>query len=86
MAKNRKNVYACGKGHRTVTVDVDDGVTPMQIRCTHPGCKNLARSSYYQVEQNLKPTHEWYRPETMSGLSPNDVAHVKSGGLLIRKI
>lgn len=86
MAKNRKNVYVCSQQHQTVTVDRDDGVTPASIRCTREGCSLLARSSWYQVEQNLRPTHEWYRPESLTGLSQETIGHIKSGGLLLRKI
>jgi hypothetical protein len=86
--KNRKNIYTCAVGHKTVTIDVDDGVTPSQIRCPKPDCKFSAQSSFYQVEQSseLRPSHEFYRPRSMSGLSAGDINHVKSGGLLFRKI
>lgn len=87
MAKNKKNVYVCSRVHKTVTVDVDDGVTPAQIQCTRAGCNQMARSSYYQVEQQgLVATHEFYRPKSMTGLTDTEIAYVKNGGLLMRKI
>ena len=88
------NTYTCPTcGHRIITIDRDEGVTPMFVRCegplrcdrdTLPG----ATSSMYRVAQTLTPTHEWYRPSVkeMRGLSPSMIHHIRQGGLLIRPI
>lgn len=87
MAKNRKNVYTCPAAHKTYTVDSDDGVAPISIRCPREGCRRQANSAFYQIEQiGVKPTHEFYRPANMSGLTPAEIAFVDDGGLLFRKL
>lgn len=59
--RNRVNVYTCTAcGHRTTTVDRDEGVTPFMIGC--PECDTWAHSAFYQVDQTLAPEFEWYRP------------------------
>jgi hypothetical protein len=94
----RKNVYECEffPGHRMVTIDREPGVTPFLItceRCKAAGMKGssgmlhpVMRSSCYQVDQALEPTHEWYRPDTCKGLDRATTEHVMKGGLLLRKI
>jgi hypothetical protein len=57
--KGKKNIYECGKSHKTVTVDRDSGVTPFIIAC--PDCGQDARSNFYKVDQSLKPTHYWMK-------------------------
>jgi transcription elongation factor Elf1 len=58
------NMYKCPNGHETVTIDtIDRTVTPFQIAC--PECKASAKSSNYQVSQDLKPTYEWFVPKTI---------------------
>ena len=59
---NRINVYTCPKGHETITVDKDTGVTPMMLACKTEGCQEMGRSSFYRVPPGLTPTHEWYAP------------------------
>lgn len=60
------NVYTCNARHFTVTVDVDEGVTPFMISCKTPGCEEYARSSFYP--KGPKPTNipdpqwEWVIP------------------------
>jgi len=89
----RKNVYRCagtstdrsnGCGASIVTVDRDAGVTPFLTGCS--ACKGYAQSSMYRVDQALAPTHEWYRPDTLAGLTPATVDHVLRGGLILRAI
>lgn len=86
------NVYQCPKGHKTVTVNRDDGTTPMMLRCRQKdddgkhNCTEFAKSSWYMVDQTLLPEYEWYKPVTMKGLDQEEREHVKLGGLLIRKI
>lgn len=65
--QGKKNRYTCPKcGWSIVTVDRDEGVTPMFIRCEGKQCDAgtfpAAASSCYRVDQALVPSHEWYRP------------------------
>lgn len=87
--KGMKNEYACAAGHVTVTVDRDDGVTPFTIacpKCDAPGTR--AQSRFYRVDQSQEPEYEWYRPESweLRGESRELRQHVKSGGLVLRKV
>lgn len=89
--QGKKNIYECPKGHQTVTVDVDDGVTPMMLRCRQKAdekhnCTEMARSSFYSVDQLLTAEYEWYKPASLKGLNSAEREHVKRGGLLLRKI
>ncbi len=80
------NVYQCEKCLEvTVTEDVDEGTTPFMILCRKQGCDGMAKSALYRVNQNLKATHEWYRPETTAGLDHNTARHAQMGGLLLRE-
>lgn len=78
-------------GHETVTIDRDDGTTPMMIACRHEGCDKTAKSRFYRVNQSLVPTHEWYKPteryirKLKRGNSPL-YDHCVNGGLLLREI
>jgi|GEM_PF-1412178 len=84
----KKNVYICVSCERgVVTVDREDGVTPMLIPCQF-GCKAVMHSQFYRVQQDLPATHEWYRPteEELRDASPAMRDHVSRGGLDIRKI
>ena len=74
--------------HRIVTIDRDDGITPFMIRCRHPRCKQRAYSQMYAVDQKLKPTYEWYRPDAdeIAELDKATRTHVERGGLLLREI
>jgi hypothetical protein len=97
MELERRNAYFC-KGCRkvTITVDIDEGVTPMFIQC--PYCKEMANSFMYQVPgcmrfdfskgiSVLPADYEWYKPnekETLM-LSKSEADHVFKGGLLMRK-
>lgn len=53
-------------------------------------CIGMAQSQFYP--RNLPegipypvPTHEWYRPTTLEGLTPGEFDHVEQGGLLLSK-
>lgn len=85
---SKKNIYTCeGCGAHIVTVDVDDGTTPYLTPCTETsGCGRLMRSSLYRVDQNMKPSHEWYRPSSTAEFSQHTRDHVEKGGLLLRRI
>jgi hypothetical protein len=86
------NTYTCPKGHVTVTIDTDDGVTPFMIRCrqhadhAEHNCTEAAKSAGYRCDQKLTPEYEWFRPQSLEGLSPAMKHHVQQGGLEIRKI
>lgn len=83
----KKNVYTCDEcGHQKVTVDLVHGTTPFMISCGADGCGAMSKSSFYRVDQSLEPTHEWYRPEDVSGETEMTKEHVRKGGLLLRVI
>jgi hypothetical protein len=56
------NVYTCAVcGYHTVTIDVDEGVTPFSIRC--PACpEGSAHSNFYKAPQHYAPEMEWFKP------------------------
>ncbi|MBN8995919.1 MAG: hypothetical protein J0H94_11900 [Rhizobiales bacterium] len=89
--QGKKNIYVCErcKGH-IVTVDRDEGITPFVLACrATEGCLGPMRSSMYRVfDQDIGAGFEWYKPEAAeaAGLPPAYAEHVRSGGLLIRKI
>lgn len=51
-------------------------------------CIGIARSTFYpsgpKPPHIPDPTHEWYRPESLDGLSKDEKEHVDQGGLLLR--
>lgn len=78
------NVYRCPVGHDLVTINVDEGVTPMFKSCIKCG-KQAASMGYPAFVQHLTPTHEWYKPKFPERLSdPGLRQHCMQGGLLIR--
>lgn len=91
----RINVYTCGicKG-RTVTVDLDEGVTPFLLGCRATGkegdCTGTAQSAMYRVPADSPPADwEWYRPDDVElarikKRSRSLAEHVEHGGLVIR--
>lgn len=93
--KGEVNVYVCPKckGH-TVTVDLDDGVTPFMLGCrangTTSGCGGMAESSFYRPNFNHgPPAWEWYKPDQLELSNMRDanmLRHVAMGGLCLRKI
>lgn len=93
--KGKTNVYACAECRgATVTIDVDEGVTPFSIPCLANGeagvCQGIARSCMYRPamfprDVELTPRFEWYKPKVEHvELSCRD--HVAAGGLLLRKV
>lgn len=96
MPKDRENVYVCEKcGRYTVTVDVDEGVTPFLLGCRAAGsegvCKGLAQSQFYP--KGPRPPHipapawEWYKPDAaeLERSTPDMREHAEKGGLFLRK-
>lgn len=90
----RKNIYTCRKcGGKTVTIDVDEGVTPFMLGCRASGqeddCDGLAESSFYRVPADAPAADwEWFKPEGAEYRKLNKAMrdHVDNGGLDIRKI
>lgn len=86
----RKNAYVCKEcDGQTVTVDRDDGVTPFMLRCRATvGCRGFAQSSFYDCDQALAATHEWYAPSPSERLASSHAAqdHYRNGGLALRAV
>lgn len=86
MTIGKINQYTCQHcGGKITTIDRDDGVTPFFLSCrVTQGCRGSMNSSMYQVSQDIKPTHEWYKPT--GKVKKIFREHVAMGGLLIRKV
>lgn len=94
MAKDEKNAYICTNkeacGNIMVTVDLEEGVTPMMLSCDE--CGGRAYSCMYRVPPTLAPTFAWkkpkpeefklYRPEVRAATRE----HVERGGLCLYRI
>lgn len=94
--RSRENVYVCPdcEGY-TVTVDVDEGTTPMFLNCRASGgegdCPGMAVSSMYP--SGPRPAHipapawEWFRLDAaaLPAMSLAMQEHVRAGGLEIRR-
>lgn len=89
---NKINTYTCPYGHVTITIDIDEGVTPMMLRCKQKAndgkhnCTEFAKSSWYNCDQSLTPEYEWFKPKTLKGYNSQMKEHLSKGGLDIRKI
>lgn len=91
------NVYICDEcGGETVTVDVDEGVTPYMLRCraegkepTEDSCPGFAKSSMYRPMMPYPPP-KWifYRPTTeeIEKAEPGMKKHAENGGLFLRPV
>lgn len=87
--KDEKNIYVCRVCRRhIVTVDLHDGTTPFLIECQiNRECVGQMVSSMYRVfDQTIRPTYEWFKPETTEGLCPWTKDHVEKGGLILREV
>lgn len=89
----RKNAYHCPKcGKYTVTIDIDEGITPMFFGCkATPNCTGTGHSMFYRVDgiENLpEPIIEWYKPTEAEARAKGqaEFAHAKQGGLSYRMI
>ena len=88
----KENCYVCNVCNGfTVTVDVDEGVTPMFMHCkVTENCEGSARSCLYPKAPRPStipaPKFEWYNPTTMelSKLDEETQDYVLKGGLLLR--
>ena len=98
--KEKRNAYFCQKCRRAyITVDIDEGTTPMIIHCD--ACGSYAISMMYSLSvvfkldlsegryppNEMKPDFEFYKPgqAEYAGLLPSQQEHVDNGGLLMRK-
>jgi hypothetical protein len=92
---NRYDCQSCGD--HIVTVNVVEGVTPFMIShrddAGSVACSGRMYSCFYRVDQDLEPTHEWYRPTRKQVVrrfrrQPDVLAsmleHVEKGGLDLR--
>lgn len=84
----RINKYTCDTCHgEIVTVDVDEGVTPMMLACRATNkCGGRMFSHGYRVEGEPVPTHEWFKPKSLSGFSAAMKQHIRQGGLVLRAV
>lgn len=91
----RENGYICAKCRKpTMTVDVDEGVTPMFLGCrATEGCDGMAQSMMYPKGERPKhlpaPAFEWYKPtrkevEATEAEYPGSIQHWEQGGLFLR--
>lgn len=91
----RENGYLCPVCKKaTITVDVDEGVTPMFLGCrATEGCEGLAQSIMYPKEPRPAgtpaPAWEWYKPtraevEATEAEYPGSIQHWENGGLFLR--
>lgn len=80
-------VYEACRGH-IVTRDRDAGTTPFMTAChATVGCKGKMQSSMYRVfNQDVRESHEWYRPSALEVVPTYARQHVAMGGLLLRKV
>ena len=89
----RVNGYVCRNCKRvTWTIDVDEGVTPMFLRCrVESGCLGMAASMFYMVpKKHPEPVWEWYRPTEADAVKqerlwPGSMQHWKQSGLSLRR-
>lgn len=92
MEKDRRNIYTCDECFgQIVTLDVDEGVTPMFLRCrATPKCEGNMSSAMYpkRLPIKYKPTYEWYKPtgKAFKKLNSGMKDHVERGGLDLRPI
>lgn len=88
------NGYLCQRClGMTITVHVDEGTTPMYLRCrARTGCSGEAVSQFYSLPDPLPeelaalPRWEWYRPTgaELGELSPYMREHIERGGVALR--
>jgi hypothetical protein len=93
-AAGRRNAYGCqGCGGVIVTINRDEGVTPMFLRCRMPdSCGEMMASTWYQLPPDApEPSWEWYRPSAsalrrLKRRDPATADYVERGGLLLRRL
>lgn len=81
------NFYRCHRGHSSLTMDIDEGVTPMFMRCRQSGCEQIAESNFYpkgEPPAQMFPVRVVFRKPTKSELKNErrtNGHHFKWGGL-----
>lgn len=86
----RLNAYMCIRCRSViVTEQIDEGVTPITIRCrANVECGGEMMSRFYRLPENAPPvSHEWYKPgmDEYKGMSRALQEHVQKNGCLLRK-
>lgn len=82
QTKGMINAFICPDLHCTITKNVDDGFTPQAVGC--PTCGQEAESRGYNVNQQLNPVIEWFRPSeaemqaSMLSKTPKDAEAYKN--------
>lgn len=85
MSKGEKNGYRCEScGHLHVTIDLDDGTTPMLMSC--PKCGGRSVSQFYRIDQSLEAAGCWYKAKIKRTMSSAVKEHIRLGGLMHRMI
>ncbi len=86
----RYNMYVCRRGHQVLSCDVDQGVTPMFIRCKRGRlCDAMGESQMYPAPESLTARHfpvelVWRKPtkdELRKARRDNYIDHFDKGGL-----
>lgn len=85
----RENFYTCDAcGAVMVTVDVDEGTTPMLTDCRADGCGGMAHSGWYapKPEGAGLAQWEWAKPGQMDRATAGRATtlHYSLGGLELR--
>lgn len=80
----RKTVYQCARGHKTITIDPGTYILPMIIDCQDESCKDIASLSG-EIDEG-EATHQWYVPEKRRGLTKEDNRRYKKHGTYLKKI
>lgn len=102
MNEQRLNAYYCDTCRRyVVTVDRDEGATPMFLACRadgdptdegFTGCTGLSQSMGYPALNvwpiDPTPTWEWYKPGAAEHVTFGESMreHLNAGGLALRQI
>lgn len=87
--QGKKNRYRCDScGESFVTIDRDDGTTPMATACRNENCRARALSQFYDIDQTLPAAFEWYRASDaeVAKMKPASQYHHRMGGLFLRPI
>ena len=81
----RLNRYTCQKCHEfVVTVDLDEGTTPLMMLCrATKSCNGHMYSSFYRVDGAPEPQYAWRKPTAAeyAAASPAMKQHFDLGGL-----
>ena len=91
MAEGEKNAYVCSAcGHIMVTIDLEDGTTPMFLSCDESGKRST--SAFYNVPAGMAPAFAWKKPDKSefkkfrAEVREAVRDHVERGGLCLYRI